>query len=717
MHKPVLLLVSLLVWLAIACNFSVSTANLDPAQLAKDEAGTEITTTFEQEDTFFLVVNLNNAGSDTRVRAVWTALDVEGIEPDFALGEKELVSGSGKLTFSFANDNLWPAGEYQVDLFLNDELNQTLTFDVEGDVVASTDAAAEETPPAEPAAQATAESEADDAETNPTVAAEPSEADATEEETTETDNADSIQLEPTAEPAGLLFADSFDSDINGWATGEFENDFNITEIAIADGVYSFTGTAKQPTYMERRLPREEFSDFVLTVEATPTDTEEHYSYGLAFRIDSDGTGYSFEVGNDGLYAVLLFDGEWQTLSDWTFTELANVGETNELMVVAEGETLSFFINGEALTTVQDATVSEGQIGLVVEIFEEGETATVEFDNLTVYEPDGLDTPDAAEVAEMPAETDDSAVTQADLLTFQAEPYVHPSGAFSFVVPEGWEIAVEDDTTTTFGGDDSALGAVFVDGGAVYSETELEEFISAFTESFIQAFSEDYTILEQEAQPDGSVYVPIEFTAEGDAGDVDLIFQQVDTVVFVFYFVSTRYDELRPSWLEIIASYVVDAEAALAAVSSPVRTPPDETTDPAVEPAPDLDLPALPGTAESDTAPDPEPTPVPPTPVPPTATPAPAQSDGLAPEAGRSRLYVFNEFNQDLTFTINNQTFTIPPAGIDNPIPIDLDAGRYSYTVSIPGGAAGGEVDMAPDQSWAVGVRGDGAVYDPFQVYP
>ena len=79
--------------------------------------------------------------------------------------------------------------------------------------------------------------------------------------------------------------------------------------------------------------------------------------------------------------------------------------------------------------------------------------------------------------------------------------------------------------------------------------------------------------------------------------------------------------------------------------------------------------------------------------------------------------MFNEIAEELTFTINNQEYKIPPGGIDNPVPIDLDPGKYTYTISIPGGAVNGEVDLGQNQSWAVGVRGDKAVYNPFQVYP
>jgi hypothetical protein len=131
------------------------------------------------------------------------------------------------------------------------------------------------------------------------------------------------------------------------------------------------------------------------------------------------------------------------------------------------------------------------------------------------------------------------------------------------------------------------------------------------------------------------------------------------------------------------------------------------------PAKTADTPALKST------PAPTNTPVPPTPKPrPTATPKPIKINPFAPQAGQSRLYVFNEFGRELIFTINNQEHKIPPAGIDNPTPIDLAPGRYTFTISLPGGgSANGEVTMDANQSWSVGVRGDGAVYKPFQVYP
>lgn len=114
---------------------SFSTANIQDAFLAKDEEGNEKTTTFAADDTFYAIVDLANAPDETEVRATWTAVDVgSAAEPNTMLDEATLTTGSGTLTFDMSNTTPWPAGEYKVDLYLNDELDRTLEFVVEGEV-------------------------------------------------------------------------------------------------------------------------------------------------------------------------------------------------------------------------------------------------------------------------------------------------------------------------------------------------------------------------------------------------------------------------------------------------------------------------------------------------------------------------------------------------------------------------------------------------------
>ncbi len=189
----------------------------------------------------------------------------------------------------------------------------------------------------------------------------------------------------TAQATGdyILFEDYFDSDANGWSTGQFEDEYTVDDIAIEDGKYTLNIMAMQSAYVERNPPNQEFSDFILTLEATPYDTAEHYSYGIAFRENAEGHGYSFEIGNDGLYAVLLFDGEWKKLKDWSSTDAIRIGETNELTIIADGEIMTFFVNGQELTTLEDDVVSAGTIGLVVHMFDDDTVARVDFDNLVI----------------------------------------------------------------------------------------------------------------------------------------------------------------------------------------------------------------------------------------------------------------------------------------------------------------------------------------------
>jgi len=82
------------------------------------------------QQTFYLLVDLSNAPEDTTVKSVWTAVEAEGVEPNFAIDESSITSGDGTVTFDLTNESLWPTGTYQVEVYLNDELDRTLAFEV-----------------------------------------------------------------------------------------------------------------------------------------------------------------------------------------------------------------------------------------------------------------------------------------------------------------------------------------------------------------------------------------------------------------------------------------------------------------------------------------------------------------------------------------------------------------------------------------------------------
>ena len=130
-HLKIYLALAVLILAALACDFSFTTANFADAQMARDPEGSDPTTVFSPNDTFYCVVDLDNAPDDTTVSAVWTAVDVEGTEPNTRIDEVELTTGTGTLHFELSNTNPWPEGQYKVDLYINDELAQTLEFEVQ----------------------------------------------------------------------------------------------------------------------------------------------------------------------------------------------------------------------------------------------------------------------------------------------------------------------------------------------------------------------------------------------------------------------------------------------------------------------------------------------------------------------------------------------------------------------------------------------------------
>ncbi|MCW5877314.1 MAG: hypothetical protein KIS80_00430 [Anaerolineales bacterium] len=132
--KSILMLVlAVLVVAQIACGFNYSTANIADAYMSLDSEGTQGTSVYSDEAVFYAIVDLANAPDGTEVTAAWIAADVEGEEPNLLIDEVSITSGSTVLVFDLANEVgfLWPAGAYQVEIYLNGELDTTLNFQVQ----------------------------------------------------------------------------------------------------------------------------------------------------------------------------------------------------------------------------------------------------------------------------------------------------------------------------------------------------------------------------------------------------------------------------------------------------------------------------------------------------------------------------------------------------------------------------------------------------------
>ena len=130
---PSLLFIGILALSILACGFSASTANITNAHMATDESDTTQTTVYAPDTaTFYCFFDLNNAPDDTVVRGVWTLVSAEGFEANSEIDSAEITGGDESYYFSLDRAaDVWPVGQYKIDLFINDNLVQTVNFEVQ----------------------------------------------------------------------------------------------------------------------------------------------------------------------------------------------------------------------------------------------------------------------------------------------------------------------------------------------------------------------------------------------------------------------------------------------------------------------------------------------------------------------------------------------------------------------------------------------------------
>jgi hypothetical protein len=116
-----------LVFAALACNFSASTANISDLKLGKDQAATQQTSSFAATDTVYAVATISNAPGAVKVKGRLAFEDVEGEQSGPIPGlEKTLdLPGSGTATYTFTPPTSgFPKGKYKVEVFMLNEAGE-----------------------------------------------------------------------------------------------------------------------------------------------------------------------------------------------------------------------------------------------------------------------------------------------------------------------------------------------------------------------------------------------------------------------------------------------------------------------------------------------------------------------------------------------------------------------------------------------------------------
>jgi len=181
-----------------------------------------------------------------------------------------------------------------------------------------------------------------------------------------------------------LWTDDFENPRSGWDEG----DFDTGAVGYENGRYFVESKLKETQIWG--IAGKSFDDLAVTVTtytaAAPANLNN--SFGIMCRVQSNNDAYLLEITSDGYFVIeYILEGNYNSLTDWTFSTLINqgIGAENEIMAVCSGSELSFHVNGELLAQVSDSTFARGDIALTATTYEDTPTR-IQFDNLSVTRP-------------------------------------------------------------------------------------------------------------------------------------------------------------------------------------------------------------------------------------------------------------------------------------------------------------------------------------------
>jgi hypothetical protein len=109
----------LFIFVALACKFSASTANISGLKIGKDKAVTTESSTFAPTDTVYAVATIGNAPGKVKVKGRLVIEDAPGEKGPESTVE---LPGSGTATFTFTPPAPgFPPGKYKIEVIMMNE--------------------------------------------------------------------------------------------------------------------------------------------------------------------------------------------------------------------------------------------------------------------------------------------------------------------------------------------------------------------------------------------------------------------------------------------------------------------------------------------------------------------------------------------------------------------------------------------------------------------
>ena len=117
----------LLLMVALACNFSASTANISGLKIGKDKEVSQESSSFAPTDTIYAVATISNAPGKVKVKGRFLFEDVAGQQAGLVPGLEKTIDldGSGTATYTATPPpDGWPKGKYKVEVIMMNEEGQ-----------------------------------------------------------------------------------------------------------------------------------------------------------------------------------------------------------------------------------------------------------------------------------------------------------------------------------------------------------------------------------------------------------------------------------------------------------------------------------------------------------------------------------------------------------------------------------------------------------------
>ncbi len=193
--------------------------------------------------------------------------------------------------------------------------------------------------------------------------------------------------DPAARLGSASWVDDMD-DGDNWPVGPDK----FTAVEFKDGAMRLNGLSTTDGW---RLTWPKLEDFYIEMTFQVPDCKASDRYGMIVRVPESNTpdrGYLFGFTCDGQYSLRRWNanigskGEMANLVRWTSSPAVKAGanQTNKMGILAVGDRLVLYANGQLLGEVKDSIFSEGYFGVFVGA-RETEDFTIRVDQVRYWE--------------------------------------------------------------------------------------------------------------------------------------------------------------------------------------------------------------------------------------------------------------------------------------------------------------------------------------------